>query len=888
VNTTGKASSIQRWLFAILVIGFLWVLISRFAEIRQLLGTLVEGQLSWIALAAGLQTAYYVVYATLFWSAFRLVDIPSRVRDLLPITFASLFVNATTPSAGTAGIALFVDDMRRRGHSAAAATAGTLLVQVSNNGVFVLVMSIGLFLLFRHHNLTVLEITSALILFLLVGGMVFVLGLGIWRADWLFRLFTAVSRAANSLGRLVKRPSLLPDTWAAKNAHEFTGAATAIGAHPDRLGITLLIALAMHVLNLASLFCLFLAFHQIPTATTLIAGYTMTILFMMVSPTPSGIGVVEVIVPIIYTSMGIPAEAGTAITLSFRGLSFWIPMLIGFFLLRQLSMFSSSQRALAESGQVRLVAILTALMGVLNVLSVIQPELVDKFSALTQYSPVAVRQNGAITAVLTGFALLILAYGLWRHKRMAWFLTLLMLALSVFGHLLKLNYPEAALSFLLAIYLFAQRSHFHALSDEPSIWQGVQMLLAAFTFTLAYGIIGFYVLDHAYNLPFSLADAWRQTFLFFTISSEPGLLQLETPFDYLAASIYIVGAATLGYALIMLLRPVLVRAPASETERRKAQRIVSRYGRSSLAHLFPLSGKSYYFTRGGSVVAFSLLQRTAIALGDPIGPPEDVVLAIQQFREYCQRRDWRTVFYRTAPDNLAAYHDAGLQTISIGQETVANLHDWTPSDPPTPEPEWRTTVYRPPFSPDLVERLRLVSDDWLSDQGREENRFAHGWFSRSYINQGVLATLSAKGQDILGFIHAVPIYENDELAVTLMRHRQSLTAPARQQLVIALAAWAKADGYGRLNLGLHALPPHLNGDSQARERVAQVIYKAIEPPILEADWPELAQEFTFEAAPRFLAYPGSASLPAVWSALARAGGGSVWSQWSDIFSPLRP
>lgn len=879
MNPTGKSSSIQRWLLAILVAGFLWVLISRFAEIRQLLGTLVQGQLSWIALAAGLQLAYYVVYATLFWAAFRLVDIPSRVRDLLPITFASLFVNATMPSAGTAGIALFVDDARRRGHSPAAATAGTLLVQVSNNGVFVVILSMGLVLLFRHHNLTVLEIISALIMFLLVGSMIFVLALGIFRPNWLFTVFTAVFRIVNGLGRLVKRPSLLPEAWPQKNAQEFIGAATAISTHPGRLGLTLVIALAMHLISMVSLVCLFLAFHQPLTANTLIVGYSMSILFMMVSPTPSGIGVVEVIVPIIYTSMGIPAEAGTAITLSFRGLSFWIPMLVGFFLLRQLSMFSSSQRALAESGQVRLVAILTALMGVLNVLSVIQPELVNKFSALTQYSPVAVRQNGAITAVLTGFALLILAYGLWRHKRMAWFLTLLMLGLSIVGHLLKQAYPEAALAFLLAVYLFAQRSHFHALSDEPSVWQGVQMLAAAFAFTLAYGIIGFYVLDRAYNLPFSLSDAWRKTFLFFTISSEPGLFQLTTSFDYLAASIYIVGAATLGYALIMLLRPVLVRAPASDAERRRAQSIVNRYGRSSLAHLLPLSGKSYYFSRGGSVVAFSLLQRTALALGDPIGPTEDVVAAIQQFREYCQRRDWRTVFYRTAPDYLAAYHAAGLQTISIGQETIVNLHDWTPPGPPVPA--WHTAVYRPPFNPELIERLRLVSDDWLSDLGREENRFAHGWFSRSYINQGMLATLSAKGQDVLAFAHAVPIHENGELVVTLLRHRRGLTAVARQQLLLTLAAWAKAGGYGRLNLGLHALPPHANGDSLARDRVAQVIYKAIEPPILEADWPELAQEFTFDAAPRFLVYPGSASLPAVWSALARAGGGSVWSQ---IFS----
>ena len=886
MKSKGKSSSIQRWLFAILVIGFLYVLISRFAEIRQLLGTLVQGQWGWIALAAGLQMGYYVVYATLFWAAFRIVDIPSRVRDLLPITFASLFINATTPSAGTAGIALFVDDTRRRGHSPAAATAGTLLVQAGNNSIFILLLSLGLIFLFRHHNLTGLEVTSALIMFLLVGGILFVLGLGVWRQAWLYSLFTAVARMVNALGRLVRRPSLLPDDWAKRNAHEFAGAAAAISAHPSRLGPMLLIALAMHLLNILSLLCIFLAFHQTPTATTLISGYTMTVLFTLVSPTPNGIGVVEVVVPLIYASLGIPAEIGAAITLSFRGLSFWIPMLVGFFLLRQLSMFSSSERALAESGQVRLVAILTAVMGVLNVLSVIQPALISRISTLTQYSPVAVRQHGAITSILTGFALLILARGLWRHKRMAWILTLLMLALSIAGHLLKQNYAEAALAFLLAVYLFAQRSHFHALSDEPSIWQGVQMLAAAFAFTLAYGLIGFYVLDHVYDLPFDLADAWRETILFFTISSEPGLLELKTPFDYLTASIYIVGAVTLGYALLMLLRPVLVRTPAGEQERRRAQTIVERYGRSSLAHLISLPGKSYFFSRGGSVVAFALQRGTAIALGDPIGPPDDVVATIRAFYEYGRHHDWRVVFYRTTADYLAAYHELGLQTISIGQETAVNLRNWSPPASPSAA-EWETAVHIPPLSPDLIERLRLVSDDWLSDCGREENHFAHGWFSRTYINQGVLFTLSAQGQDILGFVQAVSTQvgtapDRGELALALLRHRQGLTAVARRQLLVTVATWAKMQGYTRLNLGLHAMPPHLNGDAPARDRVAQVIYKAVEPSLLEGDWSELDQVFTLDpAALCFLVYPGSVSLPAVWSALARVGGSNVWSQ---IFS----
>ena len=872
-----KSFSIQRWLFALLVAGFLWVLINRIAEIRQLLGTLIQGQWTWVALAAGLQVSYYLIYAVLFQSAFRLVDIPAKVRDLLPIAFASLFVNATTPTAGAAGMALFIDDARRRDQSAAAATAGTLLVQASVFGVFILFLSVGLAYLFSYHNLTTLEFISALIMFVLAGMLVGVLMLALWRPSWLQGLFAGVARLVNGIGRWVKRPLLLSEQWAEKNAQDFSGAASAIRAHPSQLAITLLIALGLHLTSVASLYCLFQAFHQTPTPVILVVGYAMSFLFMIVSPTPSGIGVVEVIVPLVYSSLGVPAAAGTAITLSFRGLSFWLPMLLGFFLLKQLSLFSSSERALAESGQVRFIAILTALMGILNVLSVFQPELFARVAVLAQYSPVAVRQNGAMTAIITGFALLVLAYGLWRHKRIAWLLTLLVLLLSIVGHLLKQNIAEAVLAGLLAFYLVAQRSHFHALSDRPSVWQGVQVLVAAFGFTLAYGTIGFYVLDQIYELPFNLGEAWRQTFLFFTISSEPGLFTLTTPFDYLAASIYIVGVITFGFALILMLRPVLVRAPAGERERRRAETIVAQHGRSSLAHLVPLPDKSFFFSEGGSVVGFALYRRTAIALGDPVGPADDAEEAIFQFRDYCQRHDWREAFYRTGQDSVAVYEQAGLQTLCIGLETAVLLQDCPPVEEDAAS-DWQTAVYQPPFSRDLIERLRLVSDAWLSSQNREESRFAHGWFNRNYLNQGVLATLSVPGRDILAFVHAVPTAVKGELALSMLRYRDAVTPDVHDHLIKTLAQWAQTQAITRLNLGLQPLPEDRRSDSLALERAAQGIYKAMEPAMWETEPSTLTETLPLETTPCYLVYPGAASLPAVWSALARIGGSNAWLQ----------
>ena len=64
-----------------------------------------------------------------------------------------------------------------------------------------------------------------------------------------------------------------------------------------------------------------------------------------------------------------------------------------------------------------MVALLTAGMGIIDVLSGLTPSLHNRMAILEQYSPFGVDVGGHLTSVLAGFALLLLASGLWRRKR---------------------------------------------------------------------------------------------------------------------------------------------------------------------------------------------------------------------------------------------------------------------------------------------------------------------------------------------------------------------------------------------------------------------------------------------------------------------------------------
>ena len=109
----------RRWLFWLLVIAFLVVVIARLTGIRELLQTLAQGRWAWVLAAVSLQAIYYLVYTDLYRSAFDAVGMERRFWNLLPVMFASLFVNVVAPVAGVGGAALFVDDAARRWKSKA-------------------------------------------------------------------------------------------------------------------------------------------------------------------------------------------------------------------------------------------------------------------------------------------------------------------------------------------------------------------------------------------------------------------------------------------------------------------------------------------------------------------------------------------------------------------------------------------------------------------------------------------------------------------------------------------------------------------------------------------------------------------------------------------------
>jgi phosphatidylglycerol lysyltransferase len=524
---------------------------------------------------------------------------------------------------------------------------------------------------------------------------------------------------------------------------------------------------------------------------------------------------------------------------------------------------------------VRIVALLTAGMGLINLFSALTPALRARLALIESTVPLAVRHGGRVTAALAGFALFMLAGSLWRRKRTAWLVTIILLAISVITNMIKgLDYEDAILAFGLMLLLMVMRPSFHANTDRPSLRQGLLVLVASFVFTLIYGAVGFYLLDRHFSVKFGLLAALQQTVTLFISFTNPGL-EPTTGFGlYFIYSIYIIGLTTITYALIMLIRPVLVRLPATREEHERAEKIVSAFGQTALAHPALFDDKSYFFSPGGSVIAYAARGRGAMALGDPIGPADDAPPTINAFRDYCVRNDWVLAFASVLPDHLSAYQKAGFDNVCIGYEAIVPLEMFSLEGSENKNVRnavsklvrlgYRAEIHQPPLNNHLLHELRTISDAWLTMRKGGEMHFADGWFDDTYIRNSPVYAVHDPDGNLIAFANLVTEYQNNEITIDLMRRFPEVESGTMEFLFASMLEWAKGQGYKTFSLGLS--PISGVGADPGDPRVEKALHAIAEAFSRFYNFKGLRafkEKFHPNWEPRYLIYPGASSLAVV-------------------------
>jgi hypothetical protein len=283
-----------------------------------------------------IQVGWFFLVGITYRSIFRLLGMRESILNLTQVAAAATFINVVMPSAGVGGIALFINAANRDGHPGGKVTLAAALFGLFDMAAFLGVLSLGLLVLFRRGDLDASEVVAALVLLAVASLLTVALYIGSRSVEALGRFLARLARLVNA----VLRPFIRRDYLREERAHEFAREmADGLSALPDRprgLFKPLLLSFLNKGLLICILLCAFLAFQVPHSPGTIIGGFAIGYLFMIVSPTPSGIGVVEGVLPLALRSLRVVWSQAVVITLSYRAITFWVPLGVGALAFRNL------------------------------------------------------------------------------------------------------------------------------------------------------------------------------------------------------------------------------------------------------------------------------------------------------------------------------------------------------------------------------------------------------------------------------------------------------------------------------------------------------------------------------------------------------------------------
>jgi hypothetical protein len=305
------------------------LIILSFSELQTIVDTLQHS--NWWFLLAALLVEIIWMYnsATTYSVMFRLVGIKERSHRLVLVATAANFVNVLAPSVGLGGMAVFMDDARRRNHSAGRVMVVGMLYILFDYIAFLCVLALGFIVLIRRNNLNVGEVTAAAILLLIAAVVGFLLYLGYKSADELGKALGWLARLVNRILRPFIRRDYLQLERAQTFAREVSEGIDLLRGRQRELLWPFLFSLNNFALLICVLALTFLALGTPFTIGTLVGGFSIGYLFLIVSPTPSGLGVVEGAMTVALNTLRVPLGAAALITLTYRAVTFWFPLAVG-------------------------------------------------------------------------------------------------------------------------------------------------------------------------------------------------------------------------------------------------------------------------------------------------------------------------------------------------------------------------------------------------------------------------------------------------------------------------------------------------------------------------------------------------------------------------------
>jgi lysyl-tRNA synthetase class 2 len=459
-------------------------------------------------------------------------------------------------------------------------------------------------------------------------------------------------------------------------------------------------------------------------------------------------------------------------------------------------------------------AVFVAASGILDVASAVTPAVQSRLQLIENATPNFVPKLASALVVPAGLMLVVLARGLWRRRRRAWQLTLLLMIVAAVLHLLKgLDYEEAAANLVIALALIARRHDFAGRGD-PSV--RARLLARASLYAVGiftYGFLALWVNRVAADQPFTLPFALKETGESLIGAELTGARHVSGEFGrWFPLSVLLLGFAAVFSLLWAWLAPWRYRLAEESRERERAHALVTRFGIDTLAPFALRGDKSYFFSEDErAFLAYKVVAGVAVVSGDPVGPSDAIAPLLSRFLEFARERDWRIAVLGAGERYLDLYRQAGLHALYHGEEAIVHTAEFSldgrairkvrQSVSRLEGAGYRAEVrYAGEVYEELRAELEDIFDEWRGGAAAKGFTMELDTLFRLENEDALFVIGRDSDGDAQGFLHFVVAEPAHALSLSSMPRRRDTPNGFNEWLVVTTIAWAKTRSYEQVSM----------------------------------------------------------------------------------------
>ncbi len=340
----------RKFIVAIVLFLAVALIFLRFSELQNIADILHKSNWVFMTIAFLFELIWLFNCSATFGTLYRLMGLKESRSQLFLLTAAANFVNVVAPSAGIGGVAIFIDSAKRRNMPTGRIVVVGALYVLYDYAALLCMLAVGFVVLIRRNNLNAGELTAAFLLLALAMGMAALLYLGYKSAEQLGKVLAWLSRAVNWVARPFIHRDYLDVEYAHVFAREIAEGVSMLRGQRNGLIWPFLFALNNKALLICVMAFSFLALGTPFSVGTIVGGVSIAQLFVIISPTPSGVGVVEGVLPFALDALRVPWAAAVLITMVFRAVTFWFPLAVGGIAFRFLGSRKKKTSAAGDAG----------------------------------------------------------------------------------------------------------------------------------------------------------------------------------------------------------------------------------------------------------------------------------------------------------------------------------------------------------------------------------------------------------------------------------------------------------------------------------------------------------------------------------------------------------